>query len=311
MVLPSIRHVYLSLASYANWDGLHVHSDNLALLTSGAIEAYHMLFRPMSSSWIESVYGLSRVRVSPRLAPLGTCQRIVSLCYLLLMPRIIAWLQSLRRESEAPAPDASPRARFLHQLRSHLSTLLSLVGDGLFLAEQASTYLFRLLYLIGRSRYHHPVFALLQMEIFKTKHATPLANSNSDAETSPSNTERPADSGSNWTMRLIVGLIFAAKLAAWITSNDLSEHHLNRKIAAEQPIPDPPKPSKVCAGGVIPPADARLCPLCCKTRQDPCAATSGYVYCYLCIVQALRQNRSCPVTGVPCQESDLVRLYDH
>lgn len=38
--------------------------------------------------------------------------------------------------------------------------------------------------------------------------------------------------------------------------------------------------------------------------------TSGYVFCYLCILQHIQENERCPVTLAPTLVDDLVRVYD-
>ena len=88
---------------------------------------------------------------------------------------------------------------------------------------------------------------------------------------------------------------------------------------------------------VDPLEDKRLCPLCGKERVSPCVSTGGYVFCYLCLLDhltlrpwlpstagadivAARDSNSgdavegellsyCPVSGVPCRVSDMIRLY--
>jgi len=55
------------------------------------------------------------------------------------------------------------------------------------------------------------------------------------------------------------------------------------------------------------------CPLCHRKRLHPVAVvSSGYVYCFRCIVMYIRHNGPyCPMTGVqPCGESNLIRLYE-
>lgn len=38
--------------------------------------------------------------------------------------------------------------------------------------------------------------------------------------------------------------------------------------------------------------------------------TSGYVFCYLCIVAHIQQAGKCPVTFAPTTVSDLIRIYE-
>ena len=88
---------------------------------------------------------------------------------------------------------------------------------------------------------------------------------------------------------------------------------------------------------VDPLEDKRLCPLCGKERVSPCVSIGGYVFCYLCLLSHLTSRpwqpstagaragvasvsysggagegellSYCPVSGVPCRVSDMIRLY--
>lgn len=80
------------------------------------------------------------------------------------------------------------------------------------------------------------------------------------------------------------------------------------------PPPYPPKlldesESEVIRKGV--PTDKSLCPICHRTRVNPAASTSGYVFCYRCIVMHIRTNgETCPLTGMHCPESRVIRLFE-
>ena len=76
-------------------------------------------------------------------------------------------------------------------------------------------------------------------------------------------------------------------------------------------IPPFPNAIEVGRGCLIPPNDPTLCPICRRIRRHPCVAPSGYVYCYSCIFHMIREESPiCPVTGMPCHEKDLRRLYE-
>lgn len=80
------------------------------------------------------------------------------------------------------------------------------------------------------------------------------------------------------------------------------------------PPPYPPKlldesESEVIRKGL--PTDKSLCPICHRTRVNPAASTSGYVFCYRCIVMHIRTNgETCPLTGMHCPESRVIRLFE-
>jgi peroxin-12 len=53
------------------------------------------------------------------------------------------------------------------------------------------------------------------------------------------------------------------------------------------------------------------CPLChARPRVQPAASSSGFVFCYKCILSYVRRHATCPVTKQPCSESRIVRLYE-
>lgn len=49
---------------------------------------------------------------------------------------------------------------------------------------------------------------------------------------------------------------------------------------------------------VLLPQDRTICALCHRTRRNPAAACSGYVFCYACLVLYTEQHNCCPVTGM-------------
>jgi hypothetical protein len=69
----------------------------------------------------------------------------------------------------------------------------------------------------------------------------------------------------------------------------------------------PPPPSSGIPKHALP---AHLCPLCRQPRVNPTASTSGFVFCYKCILQYVQTHGACPVTGRQCKEEQLLRLYE-
>ena len=83
--------------------------------------------------------------------------------------------------------------------------------------------------------------------------------------------------------------------------------------SSEVVIPPPPLPSsgKYFQDSVKPSSDPRLCPLCLQKRVNPAASSSGFVFCYKCLVVYLREKGpKCPIVGMRCEEKQVVRLYE-
>jgi hypothetical protein len=73
-------------------------------------------------------------------------------------------------------------------------------------------------------------------------------------------------------------------------------------------VPPPPPPVPLPNEKGVP---AGACPLCRRlNRRKPTASSSGYVFCFTCILDYVQRHRKCPITGSPCKETDLIRLYE-
>ncbi|KAK1740597.1 peroxisome assembly protein 12 [Skeletonema marinoi] len=98
------------------------------------------------------------------------------------------------------------------------------------------------------------------------------------------------------------------------TANDTTTDDNNAGTSRKQlPIPPPPMNLEVLVDdeGNTRHIDKWSCPICHEPRINPTASTSGYVFCYRCLIMHLRQKgEHCPVTGVFCNESMVIRLFE-
>ena len=107
----------------------------------------------------------------------------------------------------------------------------------------------------------------------------------------------------------------------WIAGNDEDDNTLNHTattlppITNKLPIPPPPMPPKLLIDEdtttttIV--VDRWSCPICNEVRINPTASTSGYVYCYKCLVLHIRSvGKYCPMTGMACNEENIVRLFE-
>ncbi|KAL7528809.1 hypothetical protein ACHAWF_002715 [Thalassiosira exigua] len=106
----------------------------------------------------------------------------------------------------------------------------------------------------------------------------------------------------------------------WIAGEDSEPIQTHRGASNDEessrntlrhPIPPPPLPPIVMNE-----SESAIgkwsCPICKEEpRINPTASTSGYVFCYKCLVTHLRQiGDHCPVTGMSCRENEVVRIYE-
>ena len=98
-------------------------------------------------------------------------------------------------------------------------------------------------------------------------------------------------------------------LISSITNSHGSAQDGDGKNFASSPIPTRPKPP-TCRNPEVLPKDKRLCPICRKLIRLPSVSTGGYVFCYHCLLAALRQKTVCPISGIQCEENDVIRMFE-
>jgi peroxin-12 len=103
----------------------------------------------------------------------------------------------------------------------------------------------------------------------------------------------------------------------WIAGEESSMTNDDNNVGASRkktqlPIPPPPmKPRVLLDNGNGRCIEKWSCPICNEPRINPTASTSGYVFCFRCLIMHLRQKGEyCPVTGMLCKESMVIRLYE-
>ncbi|VBB29524.1 unnamed protein product [Acanthocheilonema viteae] len=56
--------------------------------------------------------------------------------------------------------------------------------------------------------------------------------------------------------------------------------------------------------------ETNKCPLCLRQRNnDTVLAVSGYVFCYGCIYSYVEREKKCPVTSLPANVDDLIKIF--
>jgi len=102
----------------------------------------------------------------------------------------------------------------------------------------------------------------------------------------------------------------------WIAGEESSSSADDNNMGSSRkklPIPPPPMNPEVLVDdeGNTRHIDKWSCPICHEPRINPTASTSGYVFCYRCLIMHLRQKgERCPVTGMLCKESMVIRLFE-
>ena len=259
----------------------------------------------------EQMYGLRRISYSGPAdalivdaAPLSKQRRALSLALVALLPSVLEKLRTACRYRPLPA---APSSSSSSSIVARLTTLVQRTAPPLvrlaILGYDLSVVAQRLLYLFGRSSAAHPLLAVLGLSLVRR----PAGQS---AESSSS-----SSSAINYRVLVFIATLMSIRAANWLTGSEaqeLIEQSGERQggpalfVAPRRPDPPPLLPASRANPAM---SDHNLCPLCQRQRRNPCASTGGFVFCYLCILNAVRSNPRCPVSGLPCGEKDLIRVF--
>ncbi|XP_037897391.1 peroxisome assembly protein 12 [Glossina fuscipes] len=104
-------------------------------------------------------------------------------------------------------------------------------------------------------------------------------------------------------LKLLEVTAFFLQFIQWWYSSD-QKRKVGGSLINPEPIKFEEMPEKM---GVV----KGRCPICLMELSNPTAcATSGYVYCWKCIINHLRAKASCPTSGYGITYNDLIRIYD-
>nr|SVE93165.1 EOG090X0AIN [Moina brachiata] len=139
-----------------------------------------------------------------------------------------------------------------------------------------------ILYTLGKSSSHTP---LLRMLGVKLQHA-----------------DESSSSSVSLTKIIEMSAFFIQFLEWWFNNQSTQA-----KSILSLPVPPAPH-SKACEKS--PKTKSGECPICHQPWKNECALrVSGYVFCYRCIIQYLKENNCCPVTLAPATSNDLIRIF--
>ncbi len=187
----------------------------------------------------------------------------------------------------------------------------------------------RLRYLFGFTPYHHPVLELARTLLVRANRE--LHSLSDPAPPSPSSGES-VKRKPDWRFIALVGTTLTLRIMHWAgRQNESNAAAIGAAAFAAEgggrepnalmaDIPLPPPSPGVGRGCVVPPSNPEVgeesCPLCTKApRVAECASTGGYLFCHQCLLECLRKDRSngivptCPVTGIPCEEKDIIMIH--
>ncbi|XP_056021124.1 LOW QUALITY PROTEIN: peroxisome assembly protein 12-like [Ostrea edulis] len=175
---------------------------------------------------------------------------------------------------------------------------------------EGSMLMYQIAYMFGKTSWHSP---LLHLSGTRLSHAEEEEDEESDRLSFSDQWASSSVPGKlNLAIRKIlgvkavtlstglsVGVFFLQFLEWWYSSKN------NAPSLLALPIPDPLKADRDLIK-----TSHDVCPLCLKTRTNHTVlSTSGFVFCYTCIYDYIKQHQCCPVTSYPSRQQNLIKLY--
>jgi len=297
----------------------------------------NVLSTPANAALSESLFGLKRTKIKKghSLRQMKKSDAIKAALVLAILPYISQKAKTIYEMQLERARDAyqtnhnSTRQDTKHDIFEKFKSMYMYIFPFLHMSVEGINVAYAFAYMLGKSVYSNPSLHILGQVVgrYTMKDLKEMVekedDKNSQIMVAPSDLSRFIKKSAS------MGILIAL-LMGWMGQFRRELRRRRRQIftqgsnifnstarnigenAAEDgnfmTIPPPFPPSIKRDGTQI---DPTLCPLCEEERINPVASTSGYVYCYKCIIMSIRNNgKKCPITGMPCTESQLVRIYE-
>eukprot|EP00928_Gymnodinium_smaydae_P040701 TRINITY_DN27579_c0_g1_i1.p1 TRINITY_DN27579_c0_g1~~TRINITY_DN27579_c0_g1_i1.p1 ORF type:complete len:367 (+),score=39.82 TRINITY_DN27579_c0_g1_i1:86-1186(+) len=253
-----------------------------------------------------------RKRDAPKLTPR---QQLTSLVLVVLAPALAARCEDRLRAIEGLPPSAV----------SVSDRCLALVYPWIHGLVRAVHLIYKVLYLLEQSDVWSPGLHALGLRLVRHFPPPPVAaDAAADDASRRGWLRRALDATSSAGSVSVWGLIYGLQFAQWWFNREhLLQPYRTRKVPPAPP-PRPPygdsRTQPLMLGArdasqprrrlVLLPEDRSACPLCHRTRRNPAASSGGYVFCYPCLVQHVKQFRHCPVSGLPMGDDQIRRVIE-
>ena len=275
------------------------------------------LIEGTGSSVVEHWFGIRRMAspaASASSTPMSAAQRRLSFVLLNLAPKLVAFLNVYTRRRHAggetaelpPPPSASILTRASYWASRAIHRSLPYLESSYGIAATAQS----LRYLFGLTAHYTPAMAALGIQYEKQSTGR---KARSSPPPSPSPLASSARKGDIWSRielkDVLIATLLALKAADYLTRSTREEGSRSWRGGEDAGyVPPPPLPP---ATAMIPlPTGAKSCPLCGKVPSGPCAAPSGYIFCFTCLSTELERNGGvCPVTGQSCSISNVIQIF--
>lgn len=311
----SFKHFFKWLID--NYEFLHKfksHTDFLYLGIHSSIELLYLNYR--NALFSEYFYGLKRDRKQTVKA------KALSILASIIIPFMKSKLDEAYETLERDVDEHPPRIMNNKRKRiiERLKEIFLKIYPYLHLAWSLSFWYFRLTFIFDLTEFSSPLLKLINVKLF---------NSDDEQDSWPiykSIKNKLLKKIFYYLNYAFTGLLFFIQFIDWyqnlsddeeFVDEQYSKKDLNISLLNENNFPidrnsscmEPPKLSSNLLN-IHNINNTTACPICNCKRTNECAlSTSGFVFCYPCIFKYIKKHNCCPVTKLPCNVNNLVRIY--
>lgn len=269
------------------------------------LEGYYL--KKYCASFAENFYGLKRVPVTETSASsLPRKAFWKSLFCLVCLPYIKQKLDE-KFEDLRHALNTNPGSLEISRLKKAFVAVYPYIHTG----WEGAILWYQAAYMFGKTDWHTPFLPL--SDVILTYDSEPADDTGQSSNLQPWHDLR-------FQQKLLVVLKKSFNMAAVTVSTGLSvgvffiqfldwwyANDVNATSLTSLPVPDPPE---VDSKDIDLPYDSHVCPICHRQRSnDTALSVSGYVFCYPCVYDYVKQYGICPVTNYPARTDHLIKLY--
>lgn len=323
-IKPAVKHVLRSLADSERISNLSGVSNTLSRLRVSVINAleanfdvvysllllvlnYHSIMKH-DATIVEVFGGYKRVNIKEKenkleLEMINKRQKYISIAISVLIPAFIEYLKRIQvayQHEDTSNSEQPPSSTFFDYCKSFINKIPRRLGQLTCAVYDTSILVQKMLYLMNQSKHSHPLLLLAGVSLIKKS---------ADKTTH----DRGGGGGGigsslmkDYRVITFIGVLLSIRVTRWLLNNDGSTSNPSEYIRkALQKIPKFPPPSRTSNV-----AEPGTCPLCARVRVKSTASVGGYVFCHDCILEYVRVNKRCPISGLPCVEDDLIVIIE-
>eukprot|EP01117_Protostelium_nocturnum_P013393 TRINITY_DN4991_c0_g1_i1.p1 TRINITY_DN4991_c0_g1~~TRINITY_DN4991_c0_g1_i1.p1 ORF type:complete len:373 (+),score=86.58 TRINITY_DN4991_c0_g1_i1:137-1255(+) len=341
---PALRYAFNTLSvRHPRLDFFSRHIDEIFSVLLLLLENHHL--RHYDASFSENFYGLKRVKVNLPLdksksgttfSPIDAKNRYWALFFLVGLPYLKGKADQIYKEwfplynfsitsednsieSTVDLEGSVGWKRNLLRLKLMSIRAFKAVYPFVNAIYEGTFFLYQLAYLYNKIRYYTPFLqfegvilkrlSIQEINAFATHNAKRRKERLKQYQGGPLPTlwkfvVSGYDLLLDYSKFLLPVAIFSFKFLEWWYTENKSSSNNNL------PLPPPPQPPNQANTSLTIPEDKSLCPLCKEKRTNTASSVGGFLFCYPCLFNYVRDHKRCPISFLPMPVDRIRKIYD-